>query len=147
MAKFSNNPTGSITESGEAYRAINNLSKNDVRGLTDADVEGLVILADHTDAIIQAMGKAIARALEAVGIEAEGDAKELCPVDTGRLRNSITHIIDAGGDWAAIGTNVEYAEYVHNGTSRSKAQPFLTDAVTQNADKYRSITERMMKDA
>lgn len=110
-------------------------------GLTPSDYANLEIVADHTDEVIKELGKAIARSLEAVGIEAESDAARLCPVDTGRLRNSITHTIDGGEPAAYIGTNVEYASYVHNGTSRQKAQPFLTDAVNQNADKYRRIFE------
>ena len=116
---------------------------NQVQG----DEAGLVIIADNTAEVIAAMDKAIARALEAIGIQAEGDAAALCPVDTGRLRNSITHTIDAGDNTAVVGTNVEYASYVHNGTSRTKAQPFLTDAVTQNADTYRAIAKKMLESA
>lgn len=108
-------------------------------GLTDSDREFLKVVADHTDEVIDALGTAIARGLEAVGIEAESDAAAICPVDTGRLRNSITHTIDNDGKAAIIGTNVEYAPYVHNGTHDHKAQPFLTDAITNNADKYRGI--------
>ena len=102
---------------------------------------GLIVNEDNTDYVIEQLGLAKARALEAIGIEAQNDAKAITPVDTSRLINSITHAIDADGGWAVVGTNVEYAAYVHNGTSRQKAQPFLTDAVTQNADKYRSIAE------
>lgn len=109
-----------------------------------ADVT-LEISCDNTDEVIQALGIAVARGLEAIGIEAEGDAKELCPVDTGRLRNSITHTIDEGEPAAYIGTNVEYASYVHNGTHGRSGQPFLTDAVSQNSGKYRSILEDMLK--
>lgn len=116
-------------------------------GLTDSDRTHLEVVADHTDEVVEQMGIAIARALEAIGIEAESDAAELCPVDTGRLRNSITHTIDAGEQVAIVGTNVEYAEYVHNGTSTHEAQPFLTDAVTQNADKYRRIAEAALRGA
>lgn len=116
-------------------------------GLTQSDIECLEIIADNTDEVIEALGVAIGRALEAVGIAAESDAAKLCPVDTGRLRNSITHAIDGDEQAAYIGTNVEYAEYVHNGTSRRKPQPFLTDAVNQNADKYRKIFESGMKNA
>lgn len=105
----------------------------------------LEIMDDNTDRVIESLGIAMARALEAIGIEAEGDAKELCPVDTGRLRNSITHAVDDGEKAAVIGTNVEYALYVHERTSKRKGQPFLTDAVNQNADKYRKIFETAMK--
>jgi HK97 gp10 family phage protein len=108
-------------------------------GLTQADKEYLQVVADHTDEVIAAIGTAIARGLEAVGIEAESDAAAICPVDTGRLRNSITHTIDDSGKSAIIGTNVEYALYVHEGVHGRKGQPFLTNAVTQNADKYRRI--------
>lgn len=38
----------------------------------------------------RAAAQQIANALEAIGGEAERHAKEECPVDTGRLRNSIT---------------------------------------------------------
>jgi len=115
--------------------------------LTSGDISGLIVVEDHTDEVIEQLGVAIARGLEAIGIEAEGDAARLCPVDTGRLRNSITHTIDADEPCAIIGTNVEYAPYVHNGTSRQKAQPFLTDAVRQNANKYRLIMEAALKGA
>lgn len=45
----------------------------------------------------------------------EAEAKELCPVDDGPLRQSITfEIVD--DNTGAVGTNVEYAPYVHQGT-------------------------------
>lgn len=49
----------------------------------------------------------IEKALEKVGLIAERNAKLACPVDTGRLRNSISHTHDK--NTAYIGTNVEYA--------------------------------------
>ena len=116
-------------------------------GLTDSDVAGLEVIADHTDEVIEALGTAIARALEAIGIEAESDAANLCPVDTGRLRNSITHTIDGDEKVAIVGTNVSYSIPVHQGHHGKPGQPFLTDAVTQNADKYRRIAEAALKDA
>lgn len=45
------------------------------------------------------------------------------PVDTGRLRNSVTHLLK--GYDCFIGTNVEYAPYVEEGTSRMKGKHFL----------------------
>ena len=116
-------------------------------GLTDSDIAGLEVIADHTDEVIEALGTAIARALEAIGIEAESDAANLCPVDTGRLRNSITHTIDGDEKVAIVGTNVSYSIPVHQGHHGKPGQPFLTDAVTQNADKYRRIAEAALKDA
>ena len=50
---------------------------------------------DNSDIIIKAAKEQILTALEAVGIQAEGDVKdkitEMGAVDTGRLRNSIAH--------------------------------------------------------
>jgi phage gpG-like protein len=48
----------------------------------------------------------------------EGLAKRLCRVDTGRLRASITTDMDTrpGRITARVGTNVNYAMFVHNGT-------------------------------
>lgn len=48
----------------------------------------------------------------------EGEAKRLCPVDDGQLRQSITHDVEvsASGVTGYVGTNVEYAPYVHQGT-------------------------------
>lgn len=47
-----------------------------------------------------------------------GDAVRRCPVDTGRLRASITADVVPRDDTvvARIGTNVNYAIYVHEGT-------------------------------
>ena len=96
------------------------------------------VLGDHTNEWLEAIGPAVARALDAVGMAAEGHAKAKCPVDTGRLRNSITHA-RAGAMSEVIGTNVEYAPHVGLGTPRQKKQPFLTPAATEHADEYRAI--------
>lgn len=47
----------------------------------------------------------------------QGSAKLLCPVDSGRLRDSI-EIEDVSQDTVAVGTNVEYAVYVEYGTGQ-----------------------------
>lgn len=67
---------------------------------------------DNSAAALGAINAASLRGLERCGLAAEGYAKDLCPVDTGNLRNSISHAIDKGGDTVYIGTNVEYAPYV-----------------------------------
>lgn len=104
------------------------------------DVE---IVQDNTDEAAAAIGAAIARGLEAVGLQAEGHAVQKCPVDTGRLRNSITHM--RVNDDVYIGTNVEYAPHVEYGTSRQKPQPFLRPAAEGHASEYRAILEAMLR--
>lgn len=49
-----------------------------------------VDVGDHTQECLSALAPALSRGLEQVGPAAEGQAKAKCPVDTGRLRNSIT---------------------------------------------------------
>ena len=57
----------------------------------------------------------------------EAEAKKLCPVDTGKLRASITPVIES---WASgyVGTNTHYAPHVEYGTRTMDAQPFLEPA-------------------
>ena len=97
-----------------------------------------VEITDHSEEVKSEMQAAIERALEACGLQCEGYAKMKCPVDTGRLRNSITHAQE-DDTTEIIGTNVEYAPYVEMGTSRSRAQPYLKPALVNHALEYQRI--------
>ena len=100
---------------------------------------GVEVRVDNRDEFKRGMEAALATALEEIGLTAEGYAKRACPVDTARLRNSITHIVDEGGKCAVIGTNVEYAPYVELGTRHQKPQPYLKPAAEDHESTYRSI--------
>ncbi|WP_419085677.1 HK97 gp10 family phage protein [Slackia isoflavoniconvertens] len=71
-----------------------------------------VTIQDHSAEVSAEIKAALLRGLEKIGLVAEGYAKKLCPVDTGNLRNSITHVVDEGGDAVYIGTNSEDGAYV-----------------------------------
>lgn len=115
-------------------------TRGSAKGLTASDISGLVeVRADNREAIANAIDRALVAALEEIGLAAEGYAKRACPVDTGRLRNSITHIVDEGGKCVVIGTNVEYAPYVELGTRHQKPQPYLKPAAEDHESTYRSI--------
>ena len=73
-------------------------------------------ITDNSKEVSAAIEAAILRGLEKCGLVAEGYAKKLCPVDTGNLRNSITHVVDEQELAAIIGTDNEYAAYVELGT-------------------------------
>lgn len=73
-----------------------------------------VTIKNNTSLVREALAGATNLALEAIGTKAEKYAKEETPVDLGRLRNSMTHIVQ--GDSVYVGTNVEYAPYVELGT-------------------------------
>ena len=73
-------------------------------------------ITDNSKEVSAAIEAAILRGLEKCGLVAEGYAKKICPVDTGNLRNSITHVVDESEPAVIIGTNNEYAAYVELGT-------------------------------
>ena len=77
-----------------------------------------VEFVDNSAEIIAALHDACERALWRCGEKAEEYAKDLCPVDTGNLRNSITHAehAEAGGGEMYVGTDVNYAVYQEMGT-------------------------------
>ena len=130
-----------------------------------------VDIQDHSTEVAAEIKAALLRGLEKCGLVAEGYAKRLCPVDTGNLRNSITHTVDEQEPAAYIGTNNEYAAYVELGTGiyaeggrptpwvyqdaegnwhythGQKPQPYLKPAVADHADKYREIIKAAFENA
>ena len=106
-----------------------------------------VTFNDHSDEVLEAFDKACLRALERCGLQAEGYAKDLVPVDTGNLRNSISHKVDSSEPAAYIGTNVEYAPYIELGAQGRKGLHFLQKAATQHGDEYKRLMEDSMKNA
>lgn len=129
-----------------------------------------VEVQDNSQEVLNDFHAALLRGLEKIGLVAEGYAKKLCPVDTGNLRNSITHVVDEQEPAAIIGTNNEYAAYVELGTGiyaegggrptpwvyqdakgnwhytrGNKAQPFLKPAAADHAGQYRDILESELK--
>lgn len=98
---------------------------------------------DFSELMEQAAFSQIERALEHVGLLMERNAKLACPVDTGRLRNSISHTHDK--NTAYVGTNVEYAPYVEMGTVNTDAQPYLKPAIANHLQEYEQIIEQELK--
>lgn len=91
-------------------------------------------------AVLAAVSAANSRALEIMGGKAESYAKQLAPVDTGNLRNSITHQ-QVDGNTEIIATNVEYAPFQEFGTRYIKAHPFLRPAAENHGPEYKAIWE------
>jgi len=125
-------------------------------------------VTSHRVEVIEAKNEAVTKALEMIGLVAERYAKELCPVDTGNLRNSISHETD--DDTVYVGTNVEYAPYIEFGTGKfaegggrptpwryqddkgnwhttngMKPQPFLRPAIDNHLDEYQNIVNNELK--
>lgn len=110
-----------------------------------ADIEINFTLQDNSEKVLEELQKAVQRALIRCGQAAEGYAKDLVPVNTGLLRNSITYatktetkatieyteedqkekgqgrpetITVNEPNVVYIGTNVFYAPYVELGTGK-----------------------------
>lgn len=100
-----------------------------------------VKFTSHADEVLEAFAKATANALTAIGMTAETYAKRETPVDTGRLRNSITNAVDADDSAVYIGSNVEYAPYIELGTRSSKAHNMLRRAATEHSAEYKALAK------
>lgn len=127
-----------------------------------------IYVDSHRDDILRELEQRIPVAMEECGLAAEGYAKRLCAVDTGLLRNSITHALDGeppaiteytdnpgeqrgsysgampkqtNGRAVYLGTNVEYAAYVEMGTTRTKEQPFIRPAIVDHVNDYKKLIE------
>jgi len=76
----------------------------------------------------------------------QAEARQLSPVDTGRLKSSIMVEKD-GDDSAIVGTDTPYAPHLEFGTKKMKAQPFMRPAadLAQLSD-VKKITNKVMKE-
>ena len=76
------------------------------------------VVSDNTAELLSALETQVEAALEACGNQAVSHAQknitEASRVDTGAMRNSITHEVD--GSTCYVGTNIEYAIYHEYGT-------------------------------
>ena len=126
-------------------------------------------ITDNSGKVKEELEAAVLRALEKCGLTAEGYAKQLCPVDTGNLRNSITHQVDEGEPAVYIGSDSEYAIYVELGTGKyvpggrptpwvyqdakgnwhlthgQRAQPYIKPAVADHVSTYKTIIQDELK--
>ena len=117
-------------------------------------------LIDNSKQTLSDLQKQIEKALTKCALVAEGYAKLQCPVDTGALRNSITHKVS--DNEMAVGTNMEYGSYIEFGTgiysekggrqtpwvyqdangnwwttSGRKPVPYIKPSIADHADQYK----------
>jgi len=103
-----------------------------------------VKMTDHKQEILDAMHEQVQAALEAIGMDAASTAADKAPVDTGTLKNSISHAVD--GNTVYIGTNVEYAPYQELGTSKGiVGKHFLQFGVTAHSAEYANIIKEYLQ--
>lgn len=112
-----------------------------------------VELTDNTEEVLKHADEVIERALTEVGDTAVGYVAMLTPVDTGRLRASITKEVQ--GHSVVIGTNVEYAaavEFREKTASGKKVEHttgqahYLRDGITKHLDEYKRILKENLEE-
>ena len=102
------------------------------------------IKVDELKQVKELSDEAVARALEQCGALWESYAKQMAPVDTGRLRNSIEHHPE-GTDTVVVGTDVEYAIYQEMGTRYQSGTPFIKPSGESNIDTFKTVIENELK--
>lgn len=91
------------------------------------------------------ISRAIKRAIQKSALLVERHSKMRTPVDTGRLRSSIKTTLS--GFTATINPTVDYAIFVHDGTSRMKGRPFMHWGTEDAEDKIQDVFEREIQGA
>ena len=128
-------------------------------------------ITDNSEAVGAEFELRALRALEECGLVAEGYAKKLVKVDTGNLRNTVTHQVAPDEPAVYVGTNSEYAVYQELGTGKyaeggggrptpwvyqdakgnwhrtsgNKPAPFIKPALADHIQVYRTIIESELK--
>jgi len=84
-----------------------------ILGVDTSEVE-----ANIKNLIEQQLPKGLYESMEKACLKVEADSKKNCPAKTGTLRQSITHTIEENEDgiMGYVGSNLEYAPYIHQGT-------------------------------
>jgi HK97 gp10 family phage protein len=95
--------------------------------------------------VLHAMDVAEDRALTAVGTFVRSEAQARSPVDTGNLRDSNDFQVDAPGKKVIIGNSTEYGIFVHEGTSKAHAQPWLENSAMENVTRIKTLINQMMR--
>lgn len=110
-----------------------------------AEIEGLDEFLNFTDSLTNEIESEAKKLIVKSAFQTEGAAKRLTPVDTGRLRRSISTKIENGGLKAIVSTNVEYAMAVEYGTSKQSAQPFMLPAYVKYKKKFEDGIQEIMR--
>ena len=89
------------------------------------------------------MENAIHNASTILGMYLVGKCRLITPVDTGRLKGSLDFKVIKEGDKTIliIGTNVEYAIFVHEGTRRMRPRRYIKDATFASLGEIKTIFE------
>lgn len=96
--------------------------------------------------IAEAMPESTKAVVRKAGFDIEGHAKNMVPVDTGALKNSINTEFEKGGLTAIVAPHMEYAAFVEYGTRRMSAQPYMTPAAEAVRPSFIAAMKQMLEE-
>ena len=112
-----------------------------------------IVFTDNLDEVLRALDGALETGLVKIGAAAQGYAKDLTPVRTGILRDSIGVEVKKDETAAYIGTMVDkfpekpYGQYVELGARGRPGVHMLQRAASEHGSEYKQIMEDAMKNA
>lgn len=112
-----------------------------------------IIFTDNLEEVLEAVDSAITAGLVEIGATAQGYAKDLTPVRTGTLRDSIGVEVKKDEKAAYIGTmegrfpGKPYGKYVELGARGRPGVHMLQRAASEHDSEYKKIMEDAMKHA
>ena len=112
-----------------------------------------IVFTDNLQEVLKALDGALETGLVKIGAAAQGYAKDLTPVRTGTLRDSIGVEVKSDEKAAYIGTMIEkfpkkpYGQYVELGARGRPGVHMLKRAATEHTDEYKRMMEDIMKHA
>ena len=115
----------------------------------DIKIEGLDRLRTKWNAMPAKIKKMTMDALMKSGYQVERESKKETPVDTGRLRSSISiasSLALRAEPHVIISPHTNYAIYVHDGTRRMKARPFMTKGYESSRSKIKANMRQLLRD-
>ena len=116
-----------------------------------AVVVGEVAFKSNKEDVMRILNEDVIAWLEGIGEDAADTAAKKAPVDTGRLKGSISHAVVPDERAVYIGTNVHneqgknYAIYQELGTSKIAGKHFLQFGATAHKREYANILVQLME--
>lgn len=100
-------------------------------------------MTDNSEEILQELAEKVEESLEELGESLTEEVKARTPVRTGALRDSMTYNIQ--GDAVEIGSPLDYAKYVEEGTSKQKAEHMVRDTMQDNTSEILQTIQEILE--
>ena len=108
---------------------------------------------DHRAEVLKQLNENKSRVLYAMGIKSVGLINQQMkggygrPIqETGDLMRDVNFQVERSKpDTVDVGNSLEYASFVHEGTRKMQARPYIRDAIHGGIDQIQAVAEQEMK--